>query len=88
MVGFGEFDLLGPSTFLAGGDARLVRALVAGFGHSEPASLRGLSHRLMRMLLLHRFSDFRVQVRIEGGQDRARTIDDLRRMLWPFDDDG
>lgn len=87
MLGFAEYDLLGPSTFLAGGDAELVSALLEGYGYREPSSRRGLGERLMRMALLHRFSDFRVQVRIDGWQDRARSLDELRRLLWPIDGD-
>ena len=85
MVGFAEYDLLGPSTFLAGGHAELVSALLDGFGYGDLSSQIGLGERLMRMALLHRFSDFRAQVCIPGWQERVRTLDELRRLLWPID---
>jgi hygromycin-B 7''-O-kinase len=89
MVGFSEYDLLGPSTFLAAGDAGQVRALLSGFGYNEVSSAApGLSERLMRMLLLHRYSNLNVQVSIEAWQGRARNLDALKRMLWPLDGQG
>jgi hygromycin-B 7''-O-kinase len=81
MVGFAEYDLLGPSTFLAAGDATCVRALLAGYGWDEPPA--GLRDRLMRMLLLHRHSNLDLQVAIAGWQS-ARTFEDLARLLWPW----
>ncbi len=77
MAGFSEYDLLGPSTFLSLGDAGRVRALLDGFGYGAAAP-RGLSRRLMRMLLLHRFS------KLVQWQDRVRDFDELERLLWPF----
>jgi hygromycin-B 7''-O-kinase len=84
MVGFKEYDLLGPSTFLASGDVGQVRALLSGFGYDDVAATRGLSERLMRLLLLHRYSNFDVQVRIEGWQNRVRDLDELALLLWPL----
>jgi hygromycin-B 7''-O-kinase len=81
MVGFADYDLLGPSTFLAAGDGGSVRALLEGYGFS--ATREGLRERLMRLLLLHRHSDLGLQVTIAGWQ-RARTLDDLARLLWPW----
>jgi hygromycin-B 7''-O-kinase len=81
-VGFGEYDLLGPGTFLASGDPHRVHALWHGFGG---ASTRGLGRRLMRMLLLHRHSDLRVQVSLAGWESRARDLDELEALLWPID---
>jgi len=77
MVGFSEYDLLGPTTFLTSG-AEQVRALLDGFGYDGPAATRGLGQRLMRMLLLHRFS------RLVKWQDRVRSFDELERLLWPL----
>lgn len=76
MVGFSEYDLLGPSTFLSLGDAGQVRALLDGYGYGTPPP--GLSQRLMRMLLLHRFS------KLLRWQDRVRDFDELERLLWPL----
>lgn len=82
MVGFSEYDLLGPGTFLAAGDPAHLQALLSGCGGANDA---GLGRRLMRLLLLHRYSNLPVQVRIEGWQ-RARDLDALERLLWPLGD--
>jgi hygromycin-B 7''-O-kinase len=81
MVGFSEYDLLGPSTFMASGNAEQLRALFRGFG-VDAAAAPGLSERLMRLCLLHRFANFPVQIQIEGWQ-RSASIEDLGRLLWP-----
>jgi hygromycin-B 7''-O-kinase len=44
----------------------------------------GLGRRLMRLLLLHRYSHLDVQVRIDGWRDRIQTWDELQELLWPF----
>jgi hygromycin-B 7''-O-kinase len=79
MVGLGEYDLLGPSTFLAGGDGTLVRALLDGYGQEEDGGLR---ERLMRMLLLHRYSNLGAQVQIADWR-RAPTLEALAGRIWP-----
>ena len=38
MTGRGEYDLLGPSVFMAGGMPRRVRSLFEGFGYSARIS--------------------------------------------------
>jgi hygromycin-B 7''-O-kinase len=84
MTGWGEYDLLGPSTFAAAGRAGRVRSLLRGFGYSE-ANLDGvLPRRLMALLLLHRFSNLEVQIRIEGWQQKAADLYELERLLWPI----
>ena len=35
MTGWGEYDLLGPSAFMAAGRPRRVRSLFEGFGYSR-----------------------------------------------------
>jgi hygromycin-B 7''-O-kinase len=84
MIGFNEYDLLGPGTFLVSGDALRLRELLVGFGYGDPHPSSGLSQRLMRMLLLHRFSDLHSQVKIDGWQDRVRDLDELEALLWPL----
>ncbi|MFN0149531.1 MAG: phosphotransferase family protein [bacterium] len=84
MVGFSEYDLLGPSVFSVGGNPQRLRALLDGFGYHDRALERGLAQRLMRLMLLHRYSDLNAQVRIDGWQDRVRDIDELERLLWPL----
>ena len=80
LVGPAEYDLLGPSCFLGGGDPDRIAALFDGAGRPAPdARARG---RLMRLLLPHRFSYLRAQVRIDGWE-RARDLDALAAIIWP-----
>ncbi len=80
MTGFGEYDLLGPSIFMCEGRHSAVRALLDGCHlQSSPE----LTRRLMTLLLLHRFSNLEAQIRIPGWQDRASSLAELERLIWP-----
>jgi hygromycin-B 7''-O-kinase len=83
MVGFREYDLLGPSAFLAAGAPAQVRALLRGYGYEQGTATPGLGARLTRLLLLHRFSNLGVQVKVPGWQERARSFEELAELLWP-----
>lgn len=83
MSGYHEYDLLGPSMFLAAGHRANVRALLEGFDPrltSDP----GLPQRLTALMLLHRFSNLRRQIAIADWPTRATTLRDLERLLWPI----
>jgi hygromycin-B 7''-O-kinase len=84
MTGWGEYDLLGPSTFAAAGRPGRVRSLLRGYGYSEAGVDAALPRRLMTLLLLHRFSNLAVQIRIEGWQQKAADLYELERLLWPI----
>jgi hygromycin-B 7''-O-kinase len=83
-TGWGEYDLLGPSVFLAGGLPRRVRSLLTGFGYSRADMTPALTRRLMTLALLHRFSDLNRQICIEGWQQQAGDLFELERLLWPL----
>jgi hygromycin-B 7''-O-kinase len=61
-----------------------VRSLLRGFGRSEANLDPALPRRLMALLLLHRFSNLAVQIRIEGRQQKAADFYELERLLWPI----
>jgi hygromycin-B 7''-O-kinase len=84
MTGWGEYDLLGPSTFTAAGMPGGVRSLLRGFGYPKASADPALRRRLMTLLLLHRFSNLAVQIRIEGWQQKAADLNELERLLWPI----
>ena len=84
MTGWGEYDLLGPSTFAAAGMPGRVRSLLGGFGYSTARADAGLRRRLMTLLLLHRFSNLAVQIRVEEWQQKAANLYELERLLWPI----
>jgi len=84
MTGRGEYDLLGPSAFMTAGMPGRVRSLFAGFGYEQADIDPSLTRRLMALLLLHRASDPIRHICIEGWQQRADTLDELGRLLWPI----
>jgi hygromycin-B 7''-O-kinase len=84
MIGHHEYDLLGPAVFLGEGSADLVRCLLRGYGLSHPEHDRSLRGRLMALQILHRYSNFEFQVRIDGWKSRAADIGALSELLFPF----
>jgi len=76
MTGWGEYDLVGPSTFMAGGTPGRVRGLLRGFGYSEANTAPTLPRRLMALTLLHRYSNL-MKRRIEGWQQKATSLYEL-----------
>jgi hygromycin-B 7''-O-kinase len=83
MTGRGEYDLLGPSVFMAAGMPRRVRALFDGFGYPGAQLDFTLKRRLMALMLLHRFSDPVRHICIEGWQQKAGDLIQLQELLWP-----
>jgi hygromycin-B 7''-O-kinase len=83
MTGWGEYDLLGPSAFMAAGKPRLVRSLLEGFGYSAADIDASLKRRLMVLLLLHRASDPVRHICIEDWQHKAGDLRELQDLIWP-----
>jgi hygromycin-B 7''-O-kinase len=83
MTGRGEYDLLGPSAFMAAGMPRRVRSLFEGYGYSRAECDFTLKRRLMALMLLHRFSDPVRHICIEGWQQKAGDLFELQELLWP-----
>jgi hygromycin-B 7''-O-kinase len=84
MTGWGEYDLLGPSAFMTAGMPRRVHSLFRGFGYLDADINEVLTRRLLILMLLHRASDPVRHICIEGWQDKADTLADLERLLWPI----
>jgi hygromycin-B 7''-O-kinase len=84
MTGWGEYDLLGPGSFMTAGMPRRVRSLLEGFGYSSADINPALQRRLMMLALLHRASDLNRQISIESWQDKAGDLFDLQELLWPI----
>jgi len=82
-TGFGEYDLLGPSAFMAAGRPRRVRSLFEGFGYSRADMNYALRRRLMALMLLHRASDPVGHICIEGWQEQADNLVQLQGLIWP-----
>ena len=83
LTGWGEYDLLGPSAFMAAGRPRRVRSLFEGFGYS-PADINfALKRRLMALMMLHRASDPIRHICIDGWQEKADNLNELQELIWP-----
>jgi hygromycin-B 7''-O-kinase len=82
-TGWGEYDLLGPSAFMAAGRPRRVRSLFEGFGYSRADMNFALKRRLMALMLLHRASDPIRHICIKGWQERANDLLQLQEVIWP-----
>jgi hygromycin-B 7''-O-kinase len=82
-TGFGEYDLLGPSAFMAAGRPRRVRSLLEGYGYAQSDVNFALKRRLMALMLLHRASDPVRHICIEGWQEQADDLLELQELIWP-----
>ncbi|MBV9456490.1 MAG: aminoglycoside 3'-phosphotransferase/choline kinase family protein [Bradyrhizobium sp.] len=82
-TGLAEYDLLGPSAFMAAGRPRRVRSLFEGFGYSRADVNFALKRRLMALMLLHRASDPVKHICIEGWQDKVEDLLQLQELIWP-----
>lgn len=65
LVGPREYDWLGPLCFLVAGDAARCAAYFDGYGATVDAPMR---LALMRLLLLHRYSNLKAQIKAPGWQ--------------------
>ncbi|HWZ41403.1 MAG TPA: aminoglycoside 3'-phosphotransferase/choline kinase family protein [Bradyrhizobium sp.] len=82
-TGFGEYDLLGPSAFMAAGRPRRVKSLFEGFGYSGALVDFAVKRRLMALMLLHRASDPVRHICIEGWHEQAHDLVQLQELIWP-----
>jgi len=83
LTGWGEYDLLGPSAFMAAGMARRVGRLFEGFGYAKADIDFSLKRRLMALLMLHRASDPNRHICIDGWQQKADDFIALQELIWP-----
>ncbi|WP_027565938.1 phosphotransferase [Bradyrhizobium sp. URHA0013] len=81
LAGWRDYDLLGPSAFMAAGRPGRVRSLLEGFGYAKLDY--SLKRRLMVLMLLHRASDLNNHICIEGWQDQADDLVELQELIWP-----
>ncbi|OPZ01000.1 phosphotransferase [Bradyrhizobium sacchari] len=79
-AGWRDYDLLGPSAFMAAGRPGRVRSLLEGFGYGRPDY--ALKRRLMALMLLHQASDLNAHICIEGWQEQADDLVELQELIW------
>jgi hygromycin-B 7''-O-kinase len=82
-TGWGEYDLLGPSAFMAAGRPRRVCSLFEGFGYSRTDVNFALKRRLMALMLLHHASDPIRHICIEDWQQKVDDLKQLQELIWP-----
>ncbi|PJG50890.1 phosphotransferase [Bradyrhizobium forestalis] len=80
LTGWRDYDLLGPSAFMAAGRPGRVRNLLEGFGYAKLDF--ALKRRLMALMLLHRASDLNAHICIEGWQEQADDLVELQELIW------
>jgi hygromycin-B 7''-O-kinase len=79
-AGWRDYDLLGPSAFMAAGRPGRVRSLLEGFGYAKLDFT--LKRRLMALMLLHQASDLNSHICIEGWQEKADDLVALQELIW------
>ena len=83
MLGLPEYDLLGPGAFLIEGNAGLLREFLLSYGYQENDLTPKLGRKLTLLMLLHRFSNLKNQLRIPNWENRVKSFEDLEELVWP-----
>jgi hygromycin-B 7''-O-kinase len=84
MLGLPEYDLLGPGVFLIQGDKLFLKEFLLAYGYLEEELTQKLSRQLTLLLLLHRYSNLNLQIRIENWHQKVERLEDLENLVWPF----
>jgi len=82
MLGLPEYDLLGPGAFLIQGDKELLKEFLISYGYSPNELTPRLSHKLTALMLLHKYSNLSIQIRIKNWERKVRNIYDLENLVW------
>jgi hygromycin-B 7''-O-kinase len=82
MLGLPEYDLLGPGAFLIQGDSSLLREFLTAYGYSAGQMNQSLSQKLTALMLLHKYSHLKVQIRINEWENKVKNIQDLEKLVW------
>ncbi|RAP34546.1 phosphotransferase [Legionella quinlivanii] len=82
MLGLPEYDLLGPGAFLIQGDKQLLETFLIAYGYSSSELTGKLSHQLTALMLLHQYSNLKVQIRIANWEEQVQSLEDLESLVW------
>lgn len=82
MLGLPEYDLLGPGAFLIQGDKLLLKEFLLSYGYSKDQMTPALSHQLTALMLLHKYSNLNVQIRITDWKNKVDSLEDLEKLVW------
>lgn len=84
MVGQPEYDFSGPATFITVGETGLLKEMLISYGYTDSDLDGAFSKRMMQLTLLHRFANFREQLKIINWESQFDKIEDLEKYLWYF----
>jgi hygromycin-B 7''-O-kinase len=82
MLGMPEYDLLGPGAFLIQGDKQLLKEFLIAYGYTTETMTPALSRCLTALMLLHRYSNLNIQIRIANWQSKVSTLNELEQLVW------
>lgn len=82
MLGLPEYDLLGPGVFLIQGNKKLLREFFLAYGYTPEKMKPLLSRQLTALMLLHRYSNLNIQIRINNWKSTVNSIDDIEKLIW------
>lgn len=81
MLGRAEYDLLGPGAFLIQGDKELLKEFLISYGYLKEALTENVSHLMTALMLLHQYSNLKVQLRIKNW-DKVKSLKELEKLAW------
>lgn len=84
MLGHYKYDLLGPGAFLIQGDKELLKAFLSAYGFLPNELNADLSHQLTALMLLHKYSNLEIQVRIIDWKNKVSSLKELENLVWGF----
>ncbi len=82
MLGHYQYDLLGPGAFLIQGNKELLSAFLNAYGYLPSELNSELHHQLTALMLLHKYSNLKVQIRIPDWENKVTTLKDLEDLVW------
>lgn len=84
MLGLPEYDLLGPGAFLIQGNKSLLREFLTSYGYESNTLTPALSRQLMALMLLHKYSNLSLQVRVKDWKSKVQNLKDFADLVWGF----
>ncbi|MDZ4323011.1 MAG: aminoglycoside phosphotransferase family protein, partial [Alphaproteobacteria bacterium] len=66
------------------GDRSLLKEFLTSYGFASSALTPALSHQLMALMLLHKYSNLNVQIRIKNWKNKVQNLKDLENLVWGF----
>lgn len=84
MLGHYKYDLLGPGAFLIQGDKELLKTLLSAYGFLPDELIAELSQQLTALMLLHKYSNLEIQVRIIDWKNKVSSLKELENLVWGF----